>query len=119
MARVHRQRREHRENFLLKITPCPGCALRAQFPDMVQVDVVLPQERLDLLVPERVLLRHHLMDHALDGFKDFRWAHPVGAHVARFARDLLLNSGDTNFAASYRSLDGCVGEGLATLRKNA
>ena len=54
------------------------------------------QERRDLGIPERVLLRHHLVRDAFDRFKRLRRTHPVGSDVARFARDLLLDAGDAN-----------------------
>ena len=84
------------KNLLLKIAPRPGGAFRTQFADVVQADVILPQERLDLLVPERILLRHHLVRYALNGVENFRRAHPVGPDVARLALDLLLDAGDAN-----------------------
>ncbi len=96
MTRVDRQRGEHRKNFLLKITPRPGRALRAQFTDVAKVDIVLAQERLDLFVPKRILLRHHLVHDALDGFENLGRAHPVRSDIARLARDLLLDAGDAN-----------------------
>ena len=96
MARIDRERREHRKNFLLKIAARPGGALRVQLIHVMDEDIVLAQERLDLLVPERVLLRHHLMHDALDRFKGRGRAHPIGSDVARLARDLLLDAGDAN-----------------------
>jgi hypothetical protein len=82
------------KNFLLKIAARPGGAFRAQLVDVTEEDIVLAQERLDLLVPEPVLLRHHLVHNALDRFEDRGRAHSFGTDVARLARDLLLDSGD-------------------------
>ena len=96
MARVHRQRREHRENFLLKITPRPGGAFRVELRDVMDSDVVFRQERRDLVVPKRVLRRHQLVHLALDGVERFGRAQSVRPDVARLALDLLLDAGDAD-----------------------
>ena len=55
MARIDRQRREHRENFLPEITLRPGGAFRIELRDVVHPDAVLRQRRRQVVVPKRVL----------------------------------------------------------------
>ena len=54
------------------------------------------EERLDIFSLKGILLRHHLVDDALDGLKNLGRAHSVRSNIARLARDLLLDTGDAN-----------------------
>src|SRR4030095_15900255 len=83
MTRIDRERGKHGENLLLEIAPGPGRAFRAQFIDVTKVDIVFLKERLNLLVPKGILLRHHLVHDALDSLKNLRRAHSVRSDIAR------------------------------------
>ena len=97
MTGIDRQRREHRKDFLLEVTPRPGGTFRVQLRDVVDADAVLRQERHQLIAPECVLRRDQLMHGALDGVEGVRRRQPVRADIARFAFDLLLDPGDADF----------------------
>ena len=96
MTRVDRERREHRENFLLEKTSRPGRALRVQLRDFVDADAVLREQRHQFVTPERVLSRDHLVRGSLDRVEGVGRRQSIRSDVTRFALDLLLDAGDAD-----------------------
>ena len=77
MAGIDRQRREHRENFFLEITPRPGGAFRVQLRDFVNANPVLGQRRRISLFQSAYSRRDQFVRDALDGVESFGRAQPV------------------------------------------
>src|SRR5215831_16516459 len=96
MAGVHGQWRQHRENFLLEVTICPGSAFRRQLSDFPHVNPVLCQLRQQLVVPKRILRSHELAHRLLDAIEELRRAQAVRTNVARLAFNLLFDSSYAN-----------------------
>src|SRR4051812_2709097 len=96
MTRIHRERREHRENFIAEVTPGPGRAPGVELGDVVHANVVPRERGQDLVSPERALRRDELMRGALDCVEGVSRREAVRADVARFARDLLLDACDAD-----------------------
>src|SRR5690242_19805580 len=97
MTRIDRQRGEHWKNFLLKIATGPSRAPGIQLLDIMHEDLVLAQQRFDLLFPKRILLRDEFVHHALDRLEDRRRTHSIGTNIAGLACYLLLDAGDSDF----------------------
>ncbi len=97
MARVHRQRRQHRKNFLPKIFPRPGRAFGVQFRNVANPDSVFFQLRKQFLVPKLVLGCDQLVGQALDLVERLGRTQSIRTNVAGFALDLLLDASDANF----------------------
>ena len=74
MTGIHRQRREHWKDFLLKIAMRPRRAFRRQFGDFAHVNPILRQLRQQFIIPERILRRHELADCFLDAIERLRRA---------------------------------------------
>src|SRR5580700_3015472 len=96
MARIDRERRQHRKNLFLKIAASPGRAFRAELRHVANPDSILGQFREQLLIPERILRGHQFTDDALNIVENFGWTQSVRPNIARLALDLLLDAGDAN-----------------------
>jgi len=66
MTRVHRQRRQHWENFFLEILPSPGRAPRTKFRNFAYPNPIFVELWKQLLVKKVVLGRDQLMGEALN-----------------------------------------------------
>src|SRR5450755_155837 len=85
MARVDRERRQHRKNFLLKIAASPGRTFRAELRNVANPDSILGQLWEQFIFPERVLRGHQFTDDALNAVEGFSWTQSVRPNIARLA----------------------------------
>src|SRR5207245_8796148 len=104
MTGINRQRREHRKNFLLKITMRPGRAFRTQLRDFADPNSIFGKLWEQFVVPKGILGCDHLAHDSPDTVKYLGRAQAVRAHVARFALDLLLDSSNANLEKFVQSL---------------
>ena len=92
MTGVHGQRRQHWENFLLKVAICPGSAFRRQLRDFTHVNPVLCQLWQQLVFPKRILRPHKRAHRLLNAVEQLRGAQAVRTNIARLAFNLLFDS---------------------------
>ncbi len=98
MTGIDRQRREHRKNFLLKITLRPGRAFRTQLRDFADPNAMFSAscgsnslfQRAYWVATSSLTTRRILLNVSVGLI-------PSGPNVARFALDLLFDSSNTNF----------------------
>src|SRR6266404_9245022 len=96
MTRVHRERRQHRKDFFLKIFAGPGGAFGRQFGDVAYPNAVVGQLRKNFLVEKIVFRGDQLVRDALNLIEGLGWAQTIRGDIARLAFDLLLDAGDAD-----------------------
>src|SRR5260370_5731607 len=123
---IHRERRQYRKNFLLKVFARPGGAFRAQLRNIANANPVFCQLRKQFLVPKLVLVCDQLVGAALDLIKRLGRTQAVRCDIACLAFDLLFDAGNadleefvevrTEDATNLHPLDQWLGRVLCFLQ---
>src|SRR5262249_42328383 len=120
MTGVHGKRGQHWENFLLKVTICPGSAFRRQLRDFAHVNPVLCQLGQQLVFPKRILRSHQLAHRLLNaveqlcGAQTVRTTSLVSLSICCLIPATRISKNSSRFELKIvrnltRSMSGCVG----------